>query len=106
MHVHARTVVAEEWLWHEGCGLTPAMSNILDDVLELQNVVSCADERVKAVVDLTLAGGSDLVVAAFYLQASLFELKNDVVTHVSMLIGRGNRKVATLVRSFVGKVSA
>jgi hypothetical protein len=60
----------------------------------------------EAVVDLTLTSGADLVVAAFYLQASLFELKNDVVTHVSMLIGRSNRKVATLVRSFVGKVSA
>ena len=104
--MHTRAVVTKEWLRHEGSGLAPLVSNVLDDVLELQDVVSCANERVEAVVDLALAGGTDLVVAALDRKASSLELENDVVAHVGVLVDWRNREVAALVWGLVGKVSA
>ena len=62
--VHARAVVAEDRLRHEGRGLAVAPGDVLDDVLELHHVVGAAEQLVEAPVDLGLAGGADLVVGA------------------------------------------
>ena len=106
VNVHSRAIVAEERLWHESCGLAPAVCNVLHDVLELQDVVCRAYQGVEAVVDLTLAGGANLVVASLNLQASFLELENNVVAHVGMLVNRGDRKISALVWGLVCKVSA
>ena len=74
VNVHSRAVIAEQRLWHERCGLSPAVRNVLHDVLELQDIVCCAYQGVKAVVDLTLTGGANLVVASLNLQTGLLEL--------------------------------
>jgi hypothetical protein len=64
------------------------------------------DHGVEAVVDLTLASGADLVVAALKDEASVGQLQADVVAEVCVLVNRANREVATLVRRLVGEVSA
>ena len=71
MNVHAGSVVVEQWLRHEGRGLAVLVRNIFDDVLELQKVVGRLDQRVKAIVNLTLSGSSNLVVASFDAQSGI-----------------------------------
>ena len=104
--VHARAVVAEERLRHEGRDLAPLLGGVLDDVLELQDVVCRVDHRVELVVDLLLAAGAHLVVRALELEARVDQLEADVVAQVGLLVDGADREVAALVRGLVGEVSA
>ena len=105
MGVHTGAVVAKERLGHEGCGLSPLLSSVLDDVLEGKNVVSGVNHGVELVVDLVLTGACHLVVAALDLEADFSKLQADVVTDVGHLVDRGDGEVTTLVGGLVGKVS-
>ena len=60
--VHARAVVAEERLRHEGHDLAGPIGRLADDVLVLEDLVGGLDERAVADVDLGLARPADLVV--------------------------------------------
>ena len=106
MGVHSRTVVSEERLRHERGSLAPLVCRVLDDVLELEDVVTGMNEGVELVVDLALAGGSHLVVAALYFEPDVDELHDDVVTKVGVLVNGGDGEVAALERCLVGEVSA
>ncbi len=106
VRVHAGAVVAEERLRHEGGRLAPLVGGVLDDVLELQDVVGRVHHGVEAVVDLALAGGADLVVAALEDQAGVDQLEADVVAEVGVLVDRADGEVATLVRRGVAEVAA
>ena len=67
--VHARAVVTEERLRHEGDRLAGGPGDVLDDVLEQHQLVGGVQQRVELVVDLGLTGGADLVVRALDLEA-------------------------------------
>ena len=81
------------------------MSYVLHDVLELQNVIRGLHQGVKAVVDLALARGTNLVVAALNVKTRCFKLQNDGVADVGQVVNWRNREVATLEWRLVSKVS-
>ena len=49
--MHARTVIAEDWLWHEGCGFAVGVGNVVDHILidlhvvrtHRKGLIACAD---------------------------------------------------------------
>ena len=103
--MHARSVVAEDRLGHEGGCLVVAPGLVLDDVLELHHVVAGGQQRVEAVVDLLLPGGADLVMGPFDLQAGSQAGAHHAVADVSHLVVGGDREVAALERGFVALVA-
>ena len=67
--VHARAVVLEERLRHEGRREPGLIGDALDDVLVEHQLVGHRQQGVEAHVDLGLAGGADLVVLHLDLDA-------------------------------------
>ncbi|VXB56721.1 conserved hypothetical protein [Arthrobacter sp. 8AJ] len=104
--VHARAVVAEDRLRHEGHRLAPGVSGVLDDVLELLQVIGSVGEGGELVVDLGLAGGSNFVVAALDLEAGFVQGNTHGVAQVSLLVGGGDREVTALDGGLVAQVAA
>ena len=104
--VHTGTVVAEYGLRHEGYGLTPGIRGALDNVLELQQVVSSLGQSVELVVNLCLAGCAHLVVATLNLEANLIQSNAHSVTQVSLLVDGGDREVTALNGGLVTQVAA
>ncbi len=102
--MHARAVVTEDRLGHEGRRLAVAPRGVLDDVLELHHVVGGLEQLVEAVVDLRLAGGADLVVGALDVQARLLELDHHLVAQLAEVVGGGDGEVAALVLHLVAAV--
>ena len=80
--------------------------NILDDVLELHDVVSCAGQGVEAPVDLGLASGADLVVGPLDLHVEALHDGDDLVTQITEVVGGGHREVTALVLHLVTAVAA
>ena len=104
--VHTGAVVTEHGLGHEGHGLAPCVCGALDDVLELQQVVSSLGEGVELVVDFCLAGCAHLVVATLNLKADLVHCYAHCVTQVSLLVDGGDGEVAALDGGLVAQVAA
>ena len=102
--VHARAVVTEDRLRHEGRGLAVAPGDVLHDVLEEHQVVGRGEQRVELVVDLGLAGGAHLVVLALDLEAGLVQLQGDLGAQVGEVVDRRGREVAALVADLVAAV--
>ena len=74
VHVHARAVVADDRLGHEGRGLAVAVRDVLDDVLAGSAASRRAAPAVSNLVPIShLAGGRDFVVMHFDLDAQLLE---------------------------------
>ena len=104
--VHARAVVAEQRLRHEGDGLAGLPCGVLDDVLEQHDVVGRVQQRVELVVDLGLARGADLVVTALDLEAGVGQVGGHVVAQVGVVVDRRHGEVAALERHLVAEVAA
>ena len=104
--VHTRTVVAEHGLRHEGHGLAPGIRGALDNVLELQQIVSGLGQGVELVVDLCLAGCAHLVVATLNLEANLVQCHAHCVAQVSLLVDGGDGEVTALDGGLVAQVAA
>src|ERR1051325_358915 len=65
MTVHARSVIAEQRLRHEGRGLAVLTRSVLHHVLKNLQVVGRAQQIRKTKSDLALAGGGDFVMQIF-----------------------------------------
>src|SRR3546814_7275577 len=65
VHVHARTVVTDDRLRHEGRRLAELMGDVLHDVLQLQDFVSLLGQRTELDADLALAGSRDFMMVHF-----------------------------------------
>ncbi len=104
--VHARAVVAEQWLRHERCRLARGPRGVLDDVLVEHQLVGCVQQAVEAIVDLRLSGCADLVVSSLYLDADRAEVRHHVVAQVGVVVDRRHREVTALVARLVAAVAA
>jgi hypothetical protein len=104
--VHARAVVAEQWLRHEGCRLAVLPGGVLDDVLEQLQIVRRAEQRVELVVDLLLTAGADLVVCTLELEACVLQVGRDLVAQVDVVVVRRDGEVAALEANLVAEVGA
>jgi len=103
--VHARAVVTEDGLRHEGRGLAVDECSVLDQVLELHDVVGAGQQLVETPVDLGLAGSADLVVSALNDQTGIFTVLDDFVAQIAVVIGGSHREVAALGLDLVAEVA-
>ncbi|SAF50237.1 Uncharacterised protein [Enterobacter cloacae] len=72
MAVHAGTVVAKHWFWHEGRGFTETVRNVVYNVFVDLNLIRFFGHGVEAGSDLVLASRCHFVVVRFNNQAHLF----------------------------------
>src|SRR6266498_3203413 len=104
--VHARTVVAEDRLWHERDGLAVGPRDALDDVLEIHQVIGGSEQGVESEVDLRLPRRAYLVVLHLDIDAGRQELLDDLRTKVRQMVHRRDGEIATLVARLIGEVAA
>ena len=102
--VHTRTVVAEQRLGHEGDGLARLPRGVLDDVLEQQHIVGCGQQRVELVVDLSLPGGTHLMVATLEGETGVLQVGGHFVAQIDVMVVRGDREVTALGADLVAQV--
>jgi hypothetical protein len=98
VHVHARAVVLEDRLGHEGHALAGLPRHVLDDVLVEHDLVGHAQHRVEAHVDLGLTGGADLVVLHLDRDADRLELLDHLGPEVLVVVRGRGREVPLLYR--------
>ncbi len=60
--MHARTVVTEDRLRHEGCGLAIGIGNLMHDILVDLHLVGVADQRVEFHAEFVLCGSNLMMV--------------------------------------------
>ena len=95
VHVHARAVVAEHRLRHEGRRLAVGLRDVVDDVLVDLHVVGHADHRAELDAELVLRGG-DFVVMLFDGDAHVGHHREHLASGCPGAVDRGNREVAAL----------
>ena len=104
--VHARTVVTEDWLRHEGCRFAMLESSVLGSVLQLVHVVSSGDHGGEFHADFALTSGSNFVVVNFQLDAHGSHVLSDFGTQIHQGVLWSNWEVAAFVTDFVTEVVA
>ena len=104
MHVHAGAIVLEDGLGHQRHGLVVPPGHVLDDVLELQELVSHAGQGIETHVDFALAGRRHFVVVHFHVDADLLERQHHLGPDVLDAVHRRHRKVPFLVAHLVARV--
>ena len=109
MCVHARTIVLEDRLRHEGERLAGLPCNVLQDVLEGHELISHLQKGVELDADFALTTRGNLVVMKFGLNANAMKGEGHVTAKILVVIHRRHREVALLgtrlvtkVRTFVG----
>src|ERR1700722_12868861 len=102
--MHARAVIRENRLGHEGYRLAGFGRRVLDDVLVLHHVVGRIQQRVEAQVGFRLAARGPCVVLALDVHPDSDHVEDHLRTQVLIVIGGGNREVAFLIARAIAKV--
>ncbi len=103
--VHARTVVADDGLGHEGGRLAVGMGHVLHHVLLQLHPVGALQQRAELGTDFHLAGVRHLVVMHFDRNAERLEDQTHLGAHVLERVDRRRREVAALHRGPVAGVA-
>ena len=106
VHVHARTVVADDRLRHERCRLAVGVRDHPDRVLEDLIPVGALDQGVELGADLVLPRGRHFVVEHLHFDALFFQRQRYRVTNVLQLVDGRHGKVAALDARTVAHVAA
>ncbi len=96
VNVHAGTVVANDWLGHEGGGLAVLVGNVVHHVLEYLGPVGALDQGGEEGTDFALTGSGDFVVVNFDRYTEALKGQHHGGTDVVQAVDRGNREVAAL----------
>ena len=102
--VHARTVVAEDRLRHEGRRLAIGVGHVVDHVFVDLHVVGGGDQRLEPGAELMLRGG-DLVVVLLDDQTHLTHGRQHLGAHVLGRVHRVHREIAALGAHAVAHVA-
>jgi len=106
VHVHARTVVADDRLGHEGGRLAIAVRDVVDHVLHRLQPVGTLHQRRELRADFVLPGPRHLVVMHFHRNAHLLEDQAHLGAHVLERIDRRHREITALHWRAVREVAA
>ena len=106
MHVHARAVVADNGLRHEGRGLAVGMGNVVHGVLEDLVPVSAFHQAGEHGADFALPRRCHFMMMHFNRHALLFESQAHRRTDILQRIHRRNGEVAALDRRTMAHVAA
>ena len=104
MGVHARSVVAEDGLGHEGHGMPPPGRHILGHILVDLHMVGHCQHLAEANIYFGLACGADFVVLYLHMYAAFLEHMHHLRAEVLEGVHRREREVAHLVRHLVSQV--
>jgi len=104
--VHARSVIAENRLRHEGHRLAVPPRHVLDDVLEHHHLVRGSQQAIKTDIDFRLACRGHFVVMFLSSDARLFHFENHFRADVLLRVGRRNREVPFLLSDLAAQVHA
>ncbi len=104
--VHARAVVTENRLGHEGHDLPMLARDVADDVLVIHEAVCQLGQRAEPHVDLGLTGRTDLVMMDLDRHADLFQGQDLLGAQILELVGRRAGEVTFLVPQLVAQVGA
>ncbi len=102
--MHARAVVPEEGLGHEGGHHVVAAGHVLDHILVLHELVGHGHQGVEHHVDFGLSAGGDLVMVSLDLDADLLHEGGHLGADVHLAVGRRNGEVTFLIANLVGQV--
>ena len=91
--VHARAVVAEERLGHEGGGLAVAAGHVANDVLGEHDLIGALHERMRNQVDLALAAGGDFVEMGGRRDAAIRHALGHLGAEVDQAVGGRTREI-------------
>ena len=103
--VHARTVIAEDGLGHEGRGLAVALGDLMDAVLVDLHVVGHRGQRAELETKFVLRGSHFVMVLLDYGAHGLHRRKH-FAAHVLSRVDRGDREIAALGANAVAEVAA
>ncbi|CRM95600.1 hypothetical protein [Pseudomonas sp. 22 E 5] len=106
VNVHTRTVIAVQWLRHEGSGTAVGISYVVYAVLQGLDFVSLGYQGVELHADFVLAGSRHFVVVNFDDQAHFFHGVAHGGTDFVVVVERRNREVATFDAWTVAFVAA
>src|SRR5208283_806837 len=104
--VHARAVVTENRLGHEGHDLPMLARDVAEDVLVIHEAVCQLGQWAEPHVDLGLTGRTDLVMMDLDRHADLLQGQNHLGAQVLELVGRRAGEVTFLVPQLVAQVGA
>ena len=104
MHMHARGVVPDDRLGHEGRRLAVGVGDHVDDVLIDLQVIGHLHQGLETDAELVLAG-RDLVVVLLGLHPHLLELGQHLGAQVGKRIDRRHREVSALDRGAVADIA-
>ncbi|MEY2659407.1 MAG: hypothetical protein RLZZ123_579, partial [Pseudomonadota bacterium] len=105
VNVHARTVVTDQGLWHEGRGFAIGVGHVPHHILQLLGPIGTLDQGAELGADFVLTSACHLVVEHFNGDAHFFEDQNHLGTHVLGAVDRGHGEVATLDRGAMATVA-
>ncbi|MNT04833.1 hypothetical protein D3C72_1394260 [compost metagenome] len=106
MHVHARTVVANDRFRHEGGGLAIAVRHVPHHVFQVLRPVGALDQGRELGADFILAGAGDFVMMYLNRDAQRFQNQAHFRTHVLEAVHWWHREVAALDGRTVAAVAA
>ncbi len=106
VHMHARAVVADDGLGHEGRGLAVGVGDVLDHILHDLRPVGTLHQSGEFGADFALAGVGHFVVMHFDRHAHLFEQQAHFRADVLQTVNRGHREIAALHRRAVAHIAA
>ena len=96
MDMHPTAVIANERLWHKGCGLAKGVCDVLHDVLQDQYFVSLLHQGTELHADFTLTCGRDFVVMDFDNQTHVFKGVTHSTTEILERVDRRHREIPPL----------
>jgi hypothetical protein len=102
--VHARAVITEERLRHEGDGLVVPARYIANDVFVILHLVAHRLEGRETNINLCLTGGCDLVMLALNRDSGPLQFEAHFVADVLQGISRRDREITFLCADFISKV--
>ena len=102
--VHARAVITEERLRHEGHRLVVLPRDVADDVFVILHVVAHDLERRETNIDFGLSRGGDLVMLAFDRDAGFLHLEAHFIADVLERVCRRDREITFLCPDLVAEV--
>src|SRR5215472_14136880 len=106
MAVHARAVIPEDRLGHEGSCFAMRLGNVADYILIVHNAVGHLGEGCVPHVDLALSSSAHLVMMDLGVNTYFLQLQDNFGANVLERVGRRNREISFLVPQLVPQIGA
>ena len=104
--MHTITIVSNQWLGHERCGLAVGMRNIVNTIFEDLNFVRFGNQCVELRANFALSRGAHFMVMQFNIQPHGFHRRAHAVSDIQKRVDWRYWEVTTFNPWFVAGVAA